>query len=251
MATNVLSLIKQTQTLNACLRQLIRPATQTLSCNTLRLIPHMPCQQALRTHHTPHKRLRHHRRALRRRMRMVVRIERVHNRGSELLKCIRSKHAMVHELCMFEASSRRVAVGREARAAVLKAPRLPRIVGRRTCDHDPRAQLSELLCCVLQIGWVGEDALLDVCVTRLCARACAVRASVVAGSREGAAIIVAELDDDKVFGFDERGNFSEARLIAVASRRTASAGFVDDGDGEGVVQVFTPACDGQSFLTSI
>ena len=52
---------------------------------------------------------------------------------------------------------------------------------------------------------------------------------------------MAEFDDDEVAGFDHVGDVVEAAFAGVATGGAAGEGFVEDGDLEGVLEVFAPA----------
>lgn len=58
--------------------------------------------------------------------------------------------------------------------------------------------------------------------------------AVVAGGKR-ASIVMSEFYDDDVVGFDEVDDFVKAAFARVGAGTAAANGFVDDGEGEGVL----------------
>lgn len=92
--------------------------------------------------------------------------------------------------------------------------------------------------------WIGGEGDLEGLLVhgraRLGSGSCAVRAAVV-GWRNAASVVVAELDDHEVALLKEGLDGCEPAFAGEAAGGPAGEGFVDDWDGEGVVQVLTPA----------
>jgi hypothetical protein len=139
----------------------------------------MVSKQTLRAHHTPNKRLRNNICSFGRSMRMVIRIEAIHLRGTQLLKFIRHKLSMIHEFGVIESLRAGIGVGRESIRCVLESTSFPRVVRSRRADDHAGPEAGELLRGFDEVGWVGQDVGLLRCVTCLVTGAWAVGSTVV------------------------------------------------------------------------
>lgn len=174
-------------------------------------------------------------------MSVINRIKAIHLARTQLLELIPDQLAVINELRIRKARSRLIRVSGEATNFRLKRPSLPRIIRCRRRDDHSSTAAREVLGGGDEVGRVGQDILLDVGVAGLVAGARAVRSAVV-GRCERAAVVVAELNDDEVFGLNEGGDFGEVAFDGVAAGGTAGDCFVDYWDGQGVFEVLTPAC---------
>lgn len=103
----------------------------------------------------------------------------------------------------------------------------------RRCWGDVVSLLSRFCLSLVRCLLVGGGA-------RLVACAGAVGAAVV-GWCQAAAVVVAQLDDHEVAGFDCVNQGLETAFAVVAAGGAAGYGCVDDWDGQGVVEVLAPS----------
>lgn len=179
------------------------------------------------------------------RMRVVIRKQRIHLRLAHGLEDIRRVLAMVDEHGTApNLLGRALRVRREAAGRIAEGAALPGVVGRRGADDDLGALGDHGLARVDEVGRVRQDGDLlavDDDGALLVAGAGAVRAPVVLAAREGAAVVVPELDDDDVVGLDRLDDVVEAAFDGEGARAAAANGFVDDGKRDGEGEVDAPA----------
>lgn len=121
----------------------------------------------------------------------------------------------------------------------------PRVVGGLAGDDDGGALGDERPGGFFDVGVEGEDGFAVLAgLAGLGAGAGAVGATVVGGRVGGAAIVVAEFDDDDVAGLEEFFDLGEAPFVGVAAGGAAGDGFIHDRDGDVFGEVGAPSCGG-------
>jgi len=177
-------------------------------------------------------------------VRVVLGEKRINLRLSHRLEDVRCVLPMIHEysstpnlLC------RTLRIRCEPARRITERSTLPRVVRRRAANDDLCALGHQCLACIDQVLWVREhgDGLSVVgTLASFVTRARTVGAAVVGGG-EGAAVVVAEFNDDDVVGLDQLDDFVKAVFDGEGAGAAAADGLVDHGEGDGVGEVNAPA----------
>ena len=167
-------------------------------------------------------------------MRVILGIKLVRALVAQLLKSLRRRRKVVHIRHALNLLRNQLRIPNKPRRSITVHTTLPLVVRRLTANNNLRA-----------LGDVRPRGVADVLVESvdllaglsrsadLVAGAGAVAAAVVVGVVGGAAVVVAELDDYDVVGFEQGSDLGEAAFVRIAAGGTAADGFVDDG-GVGV-----------------
>jgi len=220
--------------------------SKTAPFHPTRTILHKPIQESRpSTQQRLHKSLTYNVRSRRTRVRMIIRIQRIHFLFPHLLENVRRVRAVIHKHGAAPDLRRRVlAVRREAGRRVAEGASLPGIVGRGRRDDDLCALCDERLARVDQVRGIREHRHRLPVVHRralFVAGAGAVGAPVVRG-RQAAAVVVPEFDDHNVVGLHGFDDLVEAALDRVGTCAAPSDGFVDYRQAERVGNVDAPPC---------
>lgn len=164
-------------------------------------------------------------------MRVILRVKLVCRRITQLLESLRRRRKMIHISHSTPNLLRnKLRIPDKPRRSIIVHAALPLVIRRLTADNNLRA-----------LGDVRPRRVADVLVESVhflaglagradfVAGAGAVAAAVVGGAVRRAAVVVAELDDYDVVGFEEGGDLGEAAFVRVAAGGAAADGFVDDG----------------------
>lgn len=129
--------------------------------------------------------------------------------------------------------SNALAIVDKAAAAVNETARLPGVVGCRAADDDFCALVNECSAGLDQVEGVGVHSCGYAVESRLADLGTPTRAdgATVVGGVQGAAIVVAELDDDNIVRLDSVDDVVEAAFDGVGAGATATDSSVDDSCG--------------------
>lgn len=200
----------------------------------LDITPHKALQRTVALLNHLRKRIRHQLRSVRARVRVILGIKLVRALVTQLLKGLRRRRKVVHIRHALNLLRNQLRIPNKPRRSITVHTTLPLVVRRLTANNNLRA-----------LGDVRPRGVADVLVESvdllaglsrsadLVAGAGAVAAAVVVGVVGGAAVVVAELDDYDVVGFEQGSDLGEAAFVRVAAGGAAANGFVDDG-GVGV-----------------
>ena len=196
-------------------------------------------KDVVRAQHALHERRRNDVSTLRARVRVVVRVERIHGSCTERLEPVRDVLPVV-DVARPDRVRRGLRVPDEPRRRVLEGARLPGVVGRLAAHDDVRALGLQRLARLDLVEDEGVDGLArrgrDACLLPVPE---AVRAPVV-GRAQRPAVVVPELDHDEVAGLDDVDDRLEPTLVREGARGAAPDRVVDDFDVERVPEVLTP-----------
>ena len=218
--------------------------TETLESNAgprhaARRVLDMRRKDVVCAQHALHERRRNDVSTLRARVRVVVRVERVHGSSTKRLEPIRDVLPVV-DVARPDRVRGGLRVPDEPRRRVLEGARLPGVVGRLAAHDDVRALGLQRLARLDLVEDEGVDGLArrgrDACLLPVPE---AVRAPVVRGAQRPA-VVVPELDHDEVAGLDDVDDRLEPTLVREGARGAAPDRVVDDFDVERVPEVLTP-----------
>lgn len=180
------------------------------------------------------ERIRHQLRSILIRVRVILGIKLVRALVTQFLERLRRRRKVVNIRHALNLLRNQLRIPNEPRRSIVVHTTLPLVVRRLTAHNNLRA-----------LGNVRPRGVADVLVESvdllagfagradLVAGAGAVAAAVVVGVVRRAAVVVAELDDYDVVGFEQGSDLGEAAFVRVAAGGAAADGFVDDG-GVGV-----------------
>ena len=229
--------------------QLLTPSPPNLHTTTFHCrsrILNIPIQKPTpSTKHRLHKRLIDHIRARPARMRMIIREKAIHLGLPQRLEDIRGIRPMIHKHGILSNLLRHtLAVRSKSTRRIRETAAFPRVIRRWGRDDDFGAFGDECFSGVGEVGGIGEDSHGLAIVSGFAGLGTgtgASGASIVVGQR--APVVVPEFNDYDVVGLDGVDESLEAVFDGVGTGAAAADGFVGDGDGEGVGEVFAPACD--------
>lgn len=167
-------------------------------------------------------------------MRVILGIKLVRLSVAQLLKSLRRRRKVVHIRHALNLLPNQLRVPNKPRRSIVVHPALPLVVRSLAAHNNLRT-----------LGNIRPRRVADVLVERvhllagfarsadLVAGTGAVAAAVVVGVVRRTAVVVSELNDNDVVGFEQRSDLSEAAFVRVAAGGAAADGFVDDG-GVGV-----------------
>lgn len=187
------------------------------------------------------ERLRHNPSALGTRVRMILRIQRIHRISPHRLIDTRHIRPMIH-IIYPRILRRQPRIIHKPRRRIRILPGLPHVIRRLARDEHARPLIEEERRCVLQVRREREHRLgypVVYCLAGLGPRAGAIGPSVV--GRERSPVVVPEFDHDVVPGLEDVGDCLEPPFARVGARAASADGLVGDAEGYGVGDVAAPA----------
>ena len=195
----------------------------------LDITPHKCLQRTVPLLDHLRKRIRHQVRSVRARVRVILGIKLVGRRVAQLLECLRRRREVVHIRHARNLLRNQLRVPNKPRRSIVVHTALPLVIRRLAAHNDLRAFSDVRSRGVTNV--LVESVHLLAGLSRsadFVASAGTVAAAVVVGVVRRAAIVVSELDDHDVVGFEQRSDLGEAAFVRVAAGGAAADGFVDD-----------------------
>lgn len=197
----------------------------------LNIAPHKRLQRTVTLLDNLRKRIRHQLRAIRARMRVILRVKLVRRLIARLLESLRRRRKVIHITHSTPNLLRnKLRIPDKPRRSIIVHAALPLVIRRLTADNNlrtfsdirPRGIANVLVESVHFLAGLARSA-------DLVPGAGAVAAAVVGGAVRRAAVVVPEFDHDDVVGFEQGSDLGEAAFVRVAAGGAAADGFVDDG----------------------